>query len=301
MVLSLPAREQVDISDLLDIAEKSALEKQLQELLEQLPISSKAKEETEEKQQALEELEQLRNEMRREQQQIASMNLPRVMEETPGHRIGSTVGRVLGGIADIALLFLAPATVATKAASIIGQGAKAINLSIHTAKVASTLQKTLSIHRATHLPRYPVLQPFLEEPPSNAPPSAGSEAAASHEEGVLLKGAGILEKLSLSYWGEKLLGAFDRSSEYTEVVDPRAVAEQRAQYERYQTQLLHLQKEHQAIQAEIDAYKDNQYAQKKHAKKKEELEKQLKELGEQQKNQQKIAEERQEAQRKKST
>jgi GTP-binding protein EngB required for normal cell division len=276
LTLSLPQREQINVNDLLDVGAQAALESQLREILDHLPTAIDNQEDIAQKEQALTRIDQLRKELVRDQQQVTSMELPRVWKEVPGHRIGSTVGRVLGGIADIALLFVAPATAATKAASLIGQGAKALNLSVNAAKIANTAKQILDIHRAVNLPKNPFVDAFLRK--KEAESVDLSQEQEPPEKSLLMKGAAVLEKISVSYWSEKLFGIFDQPTEYLEEVDPQAVAFQQAKYEEFQQDLRKLQQEARQVQEDIEKNKENEYSLKKYAQRKEEIEKRLQQL-----------------------
>ncbi|BCG47965.1 hypothetical protein GEOBRER4_n2823 [Citrifermentans bremense] len=199
--LHFPVPEQVEASDFLDLAQLKRLETALTELQDMqkreqqkcdslpVPLAQATERELE-----LEEL-------RKQYLKLQSTPLPHVIEEITSSGIGSTVGRTVGEIADIALLFVNPTTVASKTASIVGKGAKVVNIAVDAGKVAKTVSKGVKTAKALQYGNK--VRPLAEK-------------------------FGVLEMLSLGYWGEKIGGMFDTQNQALEYIDPEALACQQA-------------------------------------------------------------------------
>lgn len=199
--LRLPTPELVDTADFIDISK-----------LHQLEITLKDRQQRQEKEKQKlammvvpkEKMEQHENELaalRQQQRELQSMQLPKVIQQIEGSRMGRTIGRVLGEVADIALLFVNPTVIATKTASIVGKGAKFAKIAVNTTKVAKNITKGIKVASASKLGKN--ISPVVEK-------------------------LGMLEMLSLGYWGEKIGGMFDGVPQYNEYTDPEALAEQQA-------------------------------------------------------------------------
>lgn len=198
--LRLPTPETISEEDFLDMGKLSQLQQTLtthqQELatLEQ-KLAALPEHDMSETEQAL-------HELRQQRQTIASQPLPKVIENISTGN-GAMIGRMLGEVADVALMFVNPTVAGAKVASLVGKGAKVANLAVNTAKVANTVKTGVK-----------VAQLGQKGPGLLSPPIAAK--------------LGKLEMLSAGYWGERIGGLLGGGPQQIEVVDPQALAAQQA-------------------------------------------------------------------------
>jgi len=129
-----------------------------------------------------------------QQQALASQPLPMTVQQT-GNGNGAFIGRLVGEVADIGLMFVNPTIVGAKVAALVGKGAKVAKAVSTTVRVVKGVQQGKTSVRG-------VPQPIMEK-------------------------LGGLEMLSLGYWGERMGQALSGQMEI-EVVDPQAMAEREA-------------------------------------------------------------------------
>jgi GTP-binding protein EngB required for normal cell division len=196
--LHFPPPEEVNPGELLDMArleqlstalaeKKQFIEVQSQALVTLPPVGNDA---------SRQELQELLS----QREQIASANLPRIVREIESGQAGARIGRALGELGDIGLMFVNPTTVGAKAAAIVGKGAKVANIAVKTSKVAKHVTKGVRIMNAAR---------------------TGKGVPAVVEK------LGFLEMLSLGYWGERIGAIVDGPSRFEEFTDPEALEEQR--------------------------------------------------------------------------
>ena len=208
--LRLPEPEEVSVQDFLDVGKLSHLQHELKshqaelEALENklgtLNVADMSQQE-----QTLSDLLQQRN-------QLASQPLPMVIQRV-GNGHGALIGRMLGEVADIALMFINPLAAGAKAAAIVGKGAKIANVAVKTAQVAKTVTAGVKVAQAVQ---------------------SGQQKVSGVPQPVMDKLSG-LEMLSMGYWGERLGSMLSGPSE-VEVLDPQALAEQHAALSELDTQ-----------------------------------------------------------------
>lgn len=134
---------------------------------------------------------------------LLAQPLPEIEQECGNNR-GAVLGRILGEIGDIGLMFVNPAAAGAKVASVVGKGAKLTKITVDTAKVAKAASTSLKVLKATK--------------------------TGTRVKGVpppVIDKLGMLEAISLGYWGERIGSAFDGPQTIT-VVDPEAQAQHKA-------------------------------------------------------------------------
>lgn len=219
--LRLPEPETVSADDFLDIGKLSQLEQQLVEHQQQFAA-------TEQKLAIMNvadmsESEQALNELLQQKNAIAAQPLPTIIQRV-NEGNGATIGRMLGEVADIGLMFVNPAAVGAKAAAIIGKGAKVANIAVKTTKVKTAVSTGIKVMQGRPLPKSSTLPPKL------------------------LEKAGMLEMLSLGYWGERV-GSMLGGPVDVETVDPEAIAARDAA-------LADLEKQSQALRSALARNED---------------------------------------------
>jgi GTP-binding protein EngB required for normal cell division len=182
--LRLPDWEPVDVGDFMDMARFQEIQNALESRQEKIRHLEKILETPEADLDA--DQRQLR-ELLEQQQQVALQPLKKIVQNANGSDY-ATLGRMLGEAADIYLLFINPAFIAGKLASLTGKSAKSIS---------------------TVLRGYQVMRKSGKIP--GVPPEFADKLA-------------LLEKLSLGYWGEQLGRKLGGASQ-PEVIDPEALAE----------------------------------------------------------------------------
>ena len=194
--LRLTEPETVSADDFLDFGKLSQLEQELAEHQEQFAVTEQklatmSVADMSESEQALYELLQQKN-------AIAAQPLPTVIERV-GENNGALIGRMIGEIADVGLMFVNPAAVGAKAAAIIGKGAKMANIAVKTAQVKNVVSTGIKVVQGQQLSKS-----------SGLPPK-------------LARKVGMLEMFSLGYWGERVGSMFGGPVEVT-VINPEALA-----------------------------------------------------------------------------
>jgi hypothetical protein len=201
--LRLPEPENVPVDDFLNIGQLSQLQQaldgqqsestQLEEKLGTLSV-----EDMSESEQSLYELTQQRH-------AIASQPLPKITQRINSGQ-GAHIGRLLGEVGDIGLMFVNPTAVGTKVASLTGKAVKLANITVKTSTIAKGVKTGVKAIQAAQTGKSII--PGIPKPVMNK--------------------LGGLEMLSLSYWGERLGAVLGGGPVDVEVVDPQAVAEQQA-------------------------------------------------------------------------
>ena len=219
--LRLPEPETVSADDFLDIGKLSQLEQQLVEQQQQFAA-------TEQKLATMDVAdmsasEQALNELLQQKSAIVTQPLPTIIQRV-SEGSGATIGRMLGEVADIGLMFVNPAAVGAKAASILGKGAKVVNIAVKTTKVKTAVSTGIKVMQGRSLPKSSTLAPKLVEK------------------------AGMLEMLSLGYWGERV-GSMLGGPVDVETVDPEAIAARDAA-------LADLEKQSQALRSALARNED---------------------------------------------
>lgn len=197
--LHLPPMAPVDVSALVDTARLAALERAIlekqQELarselrVETLPVTS------------IDAAEDALREKLRQRIAIASEPLARITEIVPGNG-AAEIGRMLGEIGDIALMFVEPVSAGTKVASLVGKGANVAKVTVDAAKVAKTVETGVKAAQA------------VKGVPGKGTPSP------------VLNKIGMLQAMSLGYWGERIGMLMGGAPSERQIVDPAARAAQ---------------------------------------------------------------------------
>lgn len=202
--LRLPSPESVDANDFLDVGKLSQLQHEL--ALRQDELAATEQKLSSMQPADMSEQERTLHELLQQRQTLAAEPLPRIVQRVSDGN-GAAMGRMLGGMADIALMFVSPVTAGAKIASLIGQGAKMANVAVNTAKVAGHVQKGLKVAQGVQIGKRV----------AGVPPQ-------------VMEKLGALEVLSLGYWGERLGSMLGGGPRDEEVIDPQAIAEQQAAF-----------------------------------------------------------------------
>lgn len=212
----LPKPPALEVSDFLDSGRFSALhdellalkehEKQL-ETQETIPNSGVSRDEI---------LEKIRQ-MESVRQEIINQPLPmRMVEQPETGGSGKALGRMLGEMADLALIFFLPATLASKTASVASKTAKSLGVGAKAAKkIASVTRQTVKGAQMAHK-------------------AANGEKVLAPP---ILEKLDILDKFTLGYWGERLGEALDGPSEPEQIIDQDALNERNADLAKMETEL----------------------------------------------------------------
>jgi hypothetical protein len=197
--LHLPPMAPVEVAALVDTArlaslERAVLEKQ-QEMaqserrLETLPVTS------------IDDAEEALRDKLRERTAVASAPLARLTEIVPGNG-AAEIGRMLGEVGDIALMFVEPVSAGAKVASLVGKGANAMKITADTTKVSSAVKAGIKVAQgAKGVPGKDVPSPVLDK-------------------------LGMLKAMSLGYWGERIGMLLGGAPSERQIVDPAARAAQ---------------------------------------------------------------------------
>jgi len=145
------------------------------------------------------------SDLMRQRHEIVNEPLARIVQRIDGNGAGQ-IGRFIGEVADIALIFVNPASVGAKVGSLVGKGAKVAKVAVKTSKVVTAVRETTKIAQAirTGGPHSKVPQTILDK-------------------------LGVLEVLSLGYWGERIGNALGGAPTIREVIDPADLARQQQQ------------------------------------------------------------------------
>lgn len=197
--LRLPQPQEVNASEFVEMAQAMRLQQQLQ-------AQQRAIEQAEQRLARLPQGEaeddmQVLHELIAQRDQVMMQPLP-LVTKTIQTGNGAAIGRMLGEIADIGLIFINPTVVGAKAAAIVGKGAKMAKITVNTAKVAKTVSQGVKMAQVVKGgPEMKPMNPALEK-------------------------LSQLEVLSLGYWGEKLGAAMGGGPQQLMETDPEALAEQ---------------------------------------------------------------------------
>ncbi len=161
-----------------------------------------------------------------ERNRVVVQALPRITELTPGNG-AAAVGRVIGELADIGVMFLNPALVGAKAGSLVATGAKVAKMTVDVTKVATAVTTGVKVAQAV---RGSAASPAgmldkgcmgplgnIKSPGPFGPPIVPRPA---------LDKLAMLQALSLGYWGERIGMALGGAPNERQVVDPEALAQQ---------------------------------------------------------------------------
>jgi|GEM_PF-970391 len=234
--IHLPEPEPVDTDNLIEAAELQGLADQVESLMQQVQ---------EGRSQLLPSLPQgQQNELK---QRIEALlveranveNMPVEMREQmiEGSNWGQTIGRIIGEVTDIGLMFVNPELVGAKVASFLGKGAKAVSLTVETAKVAEGVTKGVAIAQEAQI----VNRGMADSTQTRLP--------ATPE---MVNKLGFLEKFSLAYWGEKAGAWFDGEPERVMTADPQALEARNAAITELERQLDQARQTHESISREIE-------------------------------------------------
>lgn len=188
---------------------------------------------------------------------------PPPMREVPGSSTGRLIGKVLGEVADIGMMFVTVGgSAAAKGASVAGKTAKAARAA-KTVKQLSTFQKAAKLHQAARQVRN---AQRLDQ-------NVVSEDSGAHK---ALQTIGHLEKLSFSYWGEQLGGLFDDRPRV--VVDEVQMQQRRDHTDMIQHQIAQQQRKLTQLDIELNSPSGNQMIKTDRERRRADLERQIKRL-----------------------
>jgi hypothetical protein len=180
--LRIPSPEPVEPSDFSDYAVIRNLQEELEDRMRKEATIETEAEGLPDTMANPEDAENLKN-LEQRRNELLTMPLPKIVKEISSET-GERIGRAIGEIADIFLIVVKPILAGAKAAAIIGKGAKHVGKSA-IAKAAAT----------------------------TAVQGAGGSS-------VLGNAVGMLDMLSLGYWGEKLGRSIGYGACNVESVDP---------------------------------------------------------------------------------
>jgi len=241
--IHLPRPEPVETDSLLEAAELRAMTDQVENLMRQIQ---------EGRSQLLPSLPQ--DQQDELKQRIRALLAERVnIENTPvemreqvidSGNWGRTIGRIIGEVSDIGLMFVNPELVGAKVASLLGKGAKAVNLTVETAKVAEGVSKGVAFAKDAQMAN----RDFADANQKRLPAAPD-----------MVNKLGFLEKFSLAYWGEKAGSWFDGEPERVLTADPQALAARNAAIAELERQLDHTRQAHESISREIENHQLTAY------------------------------------------
>ena len=155
-----------------------------------------------------------------QRQQIQNQEISYIVKRDEGSSTGAVLGRVLGEVADIGVMFLSPSVIGAKVAAIVGKGAKAAKIAVNVKKVATATKNGIKAIQANNKAKLI----------GGMPPDVADKV-------------GVLEKFSLGYWGERLGSLFDSLPNEYLVKDSEAVAEQQQALAVLDSQMMQLRRE----------------------------------------------------------
>lgn len=205
----------VAAADFLDVGRLELLEKRLNELQEQQRQAAKDSQDSPDSLRTEIREQKLRlNDLQKQRLDLLSTPLPRIQNTEPATGTGKTLGRTVGELADIALLFLLPTTAASKIGGLVGKAGKALGMSAKAARAAAATARAgtaiaLNLNRVGQ--NVQVLQP--RRGGGQIPPE-------------VLDKISKLEMLTLGYWGERLGSALDGEPVTSSCTDPEALRRQ---------------------------------------------------------------------------
>lgn len=194
-------------ADFIDAAQMGKLETQVTELLSQIAQAENTEAAPADGPSASDIVMRIA-ELENKRQQIMSLPMPVYEEDIAQSSAGRQIGRLVGEIADVALLVLWPFSAATKAGSIVSKGAKAIGIGAKTARMAGKLaRETAKAAKNAH--NFAVSGKGL-------PPQ-------------FVEKMGMLDMLTLGYWGEKLGSMFDTPPARVKKYDQEEIGKRNAE------------------------------------------------------------------------
>jgi hypothetical protein len=202
--IRLPPLASVEVTDFVDAAKMAALERAIHE--KQLDIAASERRLGATGEGALNEVEDALRERMRVRAQVAAQPLRLVTEIVPGNG-AAEIGKAVGELADIALMFVEPASAGAKAGAIVGNGAKAAK----TAKIAESAAAAGSAAASAAAGGMRVMETVKEVAVVAPRPKFDK--------------LGMLQALSLSFWGERIGMALGGAPRERQVVDQAALAE----------------------------------------------------------------------------
>lgn len=197
--LRIPTPQTIDATDFLEMAQLNQLQQKL--AIHEAELNAKQQQLENIADVDLSEEERTLKEFLANRNQLTFEPLPRIIQRTESSNMGATIGRALGDLADIALIFVTPTTVASKSAAILGKGAKAVNVAVNTKNLTKNIAQGVRVAKAAQLGK-------IDKIPA-----------------PIRNKIGMLDMLSLGYWGEKVGSMFDGGATEVEVIDPQARAE----------------------------------------------------------------------------
>jgi chromosome segregation ATPase len=232
-------------------------------------------------------------ELKQARRQIADREPPKRRVESS---TGQEVGRNIGHIADAALMFVDPTTIASKAASLVGKGASIAKGVVNTDKVSKGLKFLQQSDRTKDIANglQKASQKIDKFDPDAFRDKAARVAEAAqqqkmgdrlNETGKKLGKLGFLQVLSVSYWTEKIGGMFDSMKDTKLEVDREALEKQREALEQVNEQIRALETELNDLDQQARQDRLSDYERKVKKREKRELEDELakqQELAEQQ-------------------
>ncbi|PKH02141.1 hypothetical protein CXF72_13125 [Psychromonas sp. MB-3u-54] len=212
--LRLPCPDTISVEEFLDIGKLSQLDNELKKHedefteLEQKLISMPVNDMTESEATLLELIH------KKESVEYQSVNT--VVQQVGGSN-GGVIGRFIGEVADIGLMFVNPTAAGTKIASALGKGAKMANLAVNTVKVTKHATTGVKVVQAAQQGKgvRGVPKPIMDK-------------------------LARLEVISMAYWGGEIGSKIGGAPVDIEVADPQAIADKEAELARLSTQILEI-------------------------------------------------------------
>ncbi len=205
----------VAVADFLDVGRLEMLEKRMSALQEQLRLAEDRQQNHDVISKEIREAEQTVEALKKQRHEILSAPLPQIQVPNTSAGNGKALGRVVGEIADIALLFLLPQTAASKLGGLVGKAGKTLGMSAKTAKkVADVATATTGVKVGLDLNKAAQGEKVLQPPKGQFPTE-------------ILEKMGKLEMLTLGYWGERIGMALDGDPVTSTITDPEALKKQR--------------------------------------------------------------------------
>lgn len=280
--IQFPPAPELDHEDWLDSAQRKKIREQLSNLSDDLESQDEnAADGGERSEPATDELRDKLHTLYRKQDRLRNQELPEKRIEDGGSSAGSIIGKTAGEVGDIALMFVQPQLIATKVASWLSKGGKALNLGSKGMKVVRSAQKAVktagkAADKVSSARKASVLGKNVNEP------------------GKIAKAFGFFEKFSLSYWLEKVGGMFDAPPNINFQVAPEAVEQKQQALEETRSEIRSLQEKLDRVEEEQHQQGQTDYQKTLKEREYNRLEKQLEQEKEKaQKREKELEEERQ--------
>lgn len=216
----------LQIEEFLDTARYGLLQERLKELTQMQEKLREAPQEDREavKAEAAEREAQL-EQLERQYREISSLPIPRYEERVEGTSSGRFIGRVVGEICDLALIFAAPYVAGTsKAAQIVRGTGKVVTF-------AKTGQTDTAAEPSGEAKGNEEKKGRSGKGKKGKTADTGKDGAEQPAVPNLAQSLALLEKLTLGHWGEKIGSFFDEDPQIRLRVD-RVALEQREQAKR---------------------------------------------------------------------